>query len=121
MTVKIAFRVNEVVEAGDRLRAAADAYDQTLAEMFAGWVETVAEAMREEIPKDTWETADSVEVRFDGPTSATVGPTNRDGKGRPVGFFINYGTGRQPPDDFIGRTATRARDALDNLNVGAVL
>lgn len=121
MTTKIAFRVNEAIEAGAALRAAADAYGQSARESFTAWVETTTEAMREEVPKESWETHDSIEAQHHGPMEATIGPTNRDDAGRPVAFFINYGRGGQPPDDFIGRTTARSQAAIDDFDISGVL
>jgi hypothetical protein len=83
--------------------------------------EAVADRMRREIPELSGETRRSVTVERSDELTATIGPTNRDEKGRPVGFFINYGTGRQAPDDFIGRTAAEARKAASTFEVGDVL
>lgn len=116
-----AFDVSEVVEAAERLRESATNADKTLEHQFVRWVEGVADVMRDEIPKDTQETADSVTTDYGDGLTATIGPTNTDERGRPVGFFVNYGTGRQAPDDFIGRTASRAPDELGDFDVSEVL
>lgn len=116
-----AFDVSEVVEQAAALRTAAVFADESLREVFDRWVDRTADAMREEIPRDSNETAESVTVEDGDGLVATIGPTNVDDKGRPVGFFINFGTGRQSPDDFIGRTAARAPGLLDDFDVSAVL
>lgn len=121
MTVKVAFRVNEVVEFAGFMRASADQADGNFTETFDQWVEEAEAIMRDEVPKDTWDTHDSITVERNSKTSATIGPTNRDAQGRPVGFFINYGTASQPPDDFIGRTAERAQEAAGAFTVADVL
>jgi hypothetical protein len=116
-----AFDVSQVVAQADRLRDSAANAEKTLEHQFVRWVEDVADVMRDEIPKDTHETADSVTTDYGEGLSATIGPTNTDERGRPVGFFINYGAGGRSPDDFIGRTATRAPQSLDQLDVREVL
>lgn len=116
-----AFNVSAVVEQADRLRAAAERTDESLRSTFDAWTAKTATVMVDEIPRDSGETAESVTVEDGDGLSATIGPTNRDDKGRPVGFFINFGTGRQGPDDFIGRTAARAPGLLDDFDVTAVL
>lgn len=117
----VAFQVSEVVEAAERLREAADKTDMALGDTFRTWAKSAEKFMRDEVPKDTWETHDSITVEYDEGLTATIGPTNRDEKGRPVAFFINYGTKAQPPNDFIGRTTRRARKALQDFDVADVL
>lgn len=116
-----AFDVSEIVEMADHFRDSAATADQSLEHQFVRWVEDVADVMRDEIPTDTHETANSVTTEYGDGLTATIGPTNTDDKGRPVGFFINYGTAAQGPDDFIGRTAARAGQSLDELDVSEVL
>lgn len=116
-----AFDVSELVNLADDLRTKAGQTDEALRPTFDRWAEDVADVMRDEIPKETEETANSVTVEAGQGLSATVGPTNTDERGRPVGFFINYGTGAQAPDDFIGRTAARAPQALGDFDVREVL
>ena len=97
----------------DKLRDAATQSNRTIGDAFDDWAERVADVMREEIPKDTGETADSVTVQprsRGGQHRARIGPTNVDERGRPVGFYLNYGAAGRPPDDFIGRTAARVLD-----------
>lgn len=115
MTAKVAFKVNEVVDAGEALRSAAAAAEEELEPSFRRWVEATRDVMHHEIPVDQGETRRSLTVQYGDGLSATIGPTNRDKRGRPVGFFINYGTGRQQPDDFIGRTARRAPALIGRL------
>jgi len=117
----VAFRTSELLDVAEQLRQAAAQAETNLADEMDGWADATADVMRDEIPVLSAETRDSVTVNRPGPLVATIGPTNRDDSGRPVGFFINYGTGRQGPDDFIGRTAAAARDAAANFDVGAVL
>lgn len=116
-----AFDVSEVVAQADRLRDSAANAERALEHQFVRWVEDVADVMRDEIPKETHETANSVTTDYGDGLVATIGPTNVDDKGRPVGFFINYGAGGRSPDDFIGRTAARAPQSLDQLDVREVL
>lgn len=117
---RVAFDVAEVVAFAGYLQSAAGEVDGTLAEAFDGWVDEVADIMRDEVPKDTWELHDSITVERDGLT-ATIGPTNVDDKGRPIGFFVNYGAGNRPPNDFIGRTAALAGEAAGAFSVEDVL
>ena len=116
-----AFDVSEVVNMADQLRAAATEADKSLRQTFDRWADDVADVMRGEIPVESGETRDSVTVNEGDGLSATIGPTNTDERGRPVAFFLNYGTGSQAPDDFIGRTASRARSMLDDFDVRDVL
>lgn len=116
----IAFQVAEVAEAADRLRAAASQTGSALSDQFDMWAESVADIMHEEIPEDSGDTRESVTIERHGPLTATIGPTNTDDAGRPIGFFINYGAGAKDPNDFIGRTAEQASDAVD-INLDGVL
>ena len=47
-------------------------------------------------------------VSYDGPepveNGVTIGPTNTDPDGKPIGFFIEYGTSDTDPDPFVMRT-----------------
>jgi hypothetical protein len=116
----IAFDVAEVVEFAGYLHAKAEDADGTLAEAFGGWVDEVADIMVDEIPVDQGDMRDSVTVERDG-LEATIGPTNTDDRGRPIGFFVNYGAGNRPPNDFIGRTAALAAEAAGAFSVADVL
>ncbi len=117
----VAFDVSEVVEFAGYLRAAATDADGTLAEAFDGWVDEVADIMADEVPVDQGTMKDSITVEKHGPLTATIGPTNTDDQGRPIGFFVNYGAGNRGPDDFIGRTAALAGEAAAAFSVADVL
>jgi hypothetical protein len=116
----VAFDVSEVVEFAGYLHAAAQDADGNLAEAFGAWVDEAADIMADEVPVDQGTMKDSITVERDGLT-ATIGPTNVDDKGRPIGFFVNYGAGRRSPNDFIGRTAARASEAAGAFSVADVL
>ena len=71
--------------------------------------------MRAEVPVDEGETRDHVTVEVDDDGfGGSVGPTNRDAKGRPIGFFIEYGTSDTAPDPFVKRTADWAAKEMPN-------
>lgn len=119
----VAFDVSEVVDLSDFLRATAENVEEaggTLAEAFSEWVDETADIMRDEVPVDQGEMRGSITVEMDG-LSATIGPTNTDERGRPIGFFVNYGAGNRAPNDFIGRTAERAREAAGAFSVADIL
>lgn len=122
MALTIAVHTPRIRIAADGLREAARRYDQTFEESFVAWAESTADAMREEIPKDTHETSESVTVKYGSRgnrRTAAIGPTNRDAKGKPVGFFLNYGAAGRTPANFIGATDERARDI--DFEIGFVL
>ena len=117
----VAFDVSEVVDFTERLRDASDNIEATTGEWLEGWADAVADQMREEVPVDEGDMKDSITVEMEG-LSATIGPTNTDDQGRPIGFFVNYGAGNRSPNDFIGRTAAFARDrGADALDLGQLL
>ena len=97
------------------LRITADAFLQRAAsfrvdgDVLAEWADETARIMAEEVPYDIGTMAESITVVIDG-DSAKIGPTNRDGQGRPIAHFHQYGYRGKPPDDFLGRTALRARE-----------
>ena len=117
----VAFEVSEVVEMAERLRESAANVETSLEHQFVRWVESVAETMVDEIPRDSGDTGDSVTINYGDGLTATIGPTNRDDAGRPIGFFLNYGAGGRSPDDFIGRTAARTEETLGGFDVSEVL
>lgn len=90
----------------NRLLRLADEGVQTAVREFMGKaLNDAADKMREEVPKDTRETHDSITVEMDGDgMGGSVGPTNVDERGRPVGFFIAHGHGDVPPNPFDLRT-----------------
>jgi hypothetical protein len=118
---RAAFDVTEVVEFAGYLHGLADDADGNLEEAFGAWADETADIMRDEVPKDTWEMHDSITVERHGPLTARIGPTNVDDAGRPIGFFVNYGAGNRPPNDFIGRTADRAGEAAGAFTVEDLL
>jgi hypothetical protein len=117
---RVAFDATEIVQVADRLAHVAEAYDTTVGETFDAWVDSTADIMRAEIPVDQGDMRDSVTVERDGMV-ATIGPTNTDDKGRPIGFFVNYGAGNRAPNDFVGRTADQAREAIYGLQLPDLL
>lgn len=121
MAATVSVNTSELQALAGRMSDAAAAADDRLEPTFRRWAQSVWTVMREEVPVNTEETRNSITVEWGDGLSATVGPTNRDKKGRPVGRFINYGTRRQAPNDFVGRTAVRARQDLDLLDVADVL
>ena len=107
----VAFQVSEVVAMADHLKEAAQVAPDRLQPSFAEWVDETYDIMQDEMPELTGELKESTTVEWDGPLSATIGPTNTDDAGRPIGFFVNYGAGNRDPDDFIDRTAMRSGEA----------
>jgi len=108
----------DVERVADELRARADRTGATVKDLVADWAEGVADIMREEVPKDSWETHDSITVTPFGKAGARIGPTNRDPNGVPVAQFIEYGRpGVQDPDPFLKRTAGRVMEAFDAEDV----
>jgi hypothetical protein len=116
-----AFDVSEVVDAATQLRGAARLSGRTLHRQVEEWAQATARSMRREIPEVSGETRRSVTVDRPDELTATVGPTNRDEQGRPVGFFLQYGPGNRQPDDFIGRTAVHARKLAGEVDPSGVL
>jgi hypothetical protein len=116
-----AFDVSEVVSAATQLREAAKLSGRTLDRQVEEWAQATARSMRREIPQVSGETRRSVTVDRPDELTATVGPTNRDEQGRPVGFFLQYGPGNRQPDDFIGRSAVHAKRLVDAVDVSDVL
>ena len=99
-------------EAGQALRDRAERTGAEIPELFSRWAEGVADIMREEVPKDSWETHDSITVTNYGGLLAKIGPTNRDDAGVPIAQYIEYGRpGVQDPDPFIHRTRNRVMEA----------
>lgn len=122
MALTMQVHTQRVSATAEQMQNAARHYGQTFDETFGAWADSVGDAMREEIPKDTHETSESVtvEYRSRGPLKvARIGPTNTDSRGRPIGFYINYGAAGRPPVDFIGSTRLRAEDV--DFDVGSVL
>lgn len=117
----VRFSAMELEAAAGRFAEAADQADTTIGTTFRRFVDQVAEDMREEVPVDSGETRDSITVEHQGGLNATVGPTNVDAQGRRVAAFIVYGTARQAPNDFLGRTAVRARESLTDFDLSDVL
>lgn len=65
------------------------------------------------VPVLSKETRNSITVEVEeGGMAASVGPTNRDKKGRPVGFFIEYGTAAQAPQPYVRPSAKWAEKNL---------
>ena len=87
---------------------------------FEEWAEATAEIMREEVPVDSGDTRDSIEVRRTT-SGVKIGPTNRDPQGRPIGVFIYYGTRGRAGDKFLDRTAERAREQAPQLDLDGLL
>lgn len=112
--------VTELEVLAGRLENAADGVDDRARRFIEDASEDVRRRMRREVPIESGETRESITVDNDG-LSASVGPTNRDRKGRPVGFFIEYGTGRQAPDPFVRRTAEWAERTLPDRAASEVL
>lgn len=76
----------------------------------------LVDKMREEVPRDSDDTYDSIEAQYDADgLGVSVGPTNRDEKGRPVGYFIEHGTNDTTPDPFVLRTAMWAERTMPGL------
>ena len=117
----VAFDVSEVVEVGDRLRFAADNADATLSDAFDDWTEQVRDVMVDEMPVDEGTMRESTTIEKHGLLEATIGPTNTDDRGRPIGFFVNYGAGNRAPNDFIGRTAATAGDMTPDVGLDELL
>lgn len=76
--------------------------------------ERMAGIMREDVPVDEGELRDSIEASTEG-LSAEAGPTARHGP------FVQWGTYKDPPQDFITRAGDEASDDLATklLLVGA--
>ena len=78
--------------------------------------DTAVEVQAEQIarvPVFEGETRDSIEIQYsDDGLTASIGPTNVDEKGRPVGFFIEYGRTNQDPQPFVRPSAKHADKAL---------
>lgn len=101
---------------------------EALADQLAQWGEdgekacrravsmTAIEVQAEQIvhvPVDSGETRDSIRIKYrDEGLSASIGPTNRDSKGAPVGFFIEFGRGGQEPHPFVRPSVKYAQGAL---------
>ena len=117
----VAFDVSDVVEVGDRLRFAANNAGATLSDAFDDWAEQVRDVMVDEMPEDEGTMKESTTIEKQGLLEATIGPTNTDEAGRPIGFFVNYGAGNRDPNDFIGRTAATAGDMTPDINLDGVL
>jgi|GEM_PF-6261528 len=107
-------RAADLIAAAESLQQRADRTGAKMGDLLDRWAEGVADIMREEVPKDSWETHDSITVDRVGQRSRRVGPTNRDPKGVPVAQFIEYGRpGVQDPDPFLHRTAGRVMEAAE--------
>lgn len=107
-------RVDDLLKAAESLQERAARTGVTMPDLVQRWAEGVADIMREEVPKDSWETHDSITVTTFGKSGARIGPTNRDDAGVPVAQFIEYGRpGVQDPDPFLHRTAGRVMEAAD--------
>lgn len=110
----VTVRASDLLDAANQLRSRADRTGANLNDLVQEWAEGVADIMREEVPKDSWETHDSITVTPFGKAGARIGPTNRDPNGVPVAQFIEYGRpGVQDPDPFLHRTAGRIMEAVD--------
>lgn len=101
------------VFAGDLRRLADEGVQTEVRAFMRRALDDVAAKMREEVPKDSGETHDSITVEVDDDgMGGSVGPTNVDERGRPVGFFIAHGTSDTPPNPFDLRTALWAEKEI---------
>lgn len=96
----------QLAEAGDQAIEASREFVRDVAP-------NVQRRMRTEVPVDDGDTRDEITVDIDGDgMGASIGPTNVDNRGRPVGFFIEYGTSDTPPNPFVRRTSEWAARTL---------
>lgn len=95
------------------LRLADEGVQIAVRDLMGDALRDTAAKMRSEVPKDTSETHDSITVDVDDDgMGGSVGPTNVDEKGRPVGFFIAHGAGGRAPNPFDLRTALWAEKEI---------
>lgn len=105
--------ISELELFAGQLADAANGAEDRVRSFIAEAAEDVAAHMADEVPVDSGETRDSITVEFgDDGMSASIGPTNTDEGGRPVGFFIEHGAGNRAPDPFVLRTSLWAESEL---------
>ena len=109
--------VSEIELFGEHLREAVDITDERVADFVAESLDNAADRMRSEIPlgigSHGQHERESVTVELDSDgLGGSVGPTETDPKGKPTGFFLQYGHGSVAPNDFIGRTTAYIEKAI---------
>ncbi len=105
--------VSELLLLADHLDSMGPEVDERAKAFIVKAGDDMVARMRDEVPVDSGDTKDSIDAQIgDNGMSVSVGPTNVDGKGRPVGFFIEHGAYDIPPDPFVLRTAVWAEGVM---------
>lgn len=114
--------VAEIEALADRIVEAGSEAEARLRDVVRTTALDAQQFMRRVVPVDEGDTRDSITVEIDG-LVASVGPTNLDPNGKPIGFFIENGTDDTAPRPFArptgkwlaGEFPARAADAMDGL------
>jgi len=110
---KVAFKTTELIDLADQLDRWAELGDQAVIRAIRETADDVYDEQFRRVPVDSGDTRDSITVLYaDQGRTASIGPTNRDDSGKPVGFFIEYGARGIEPVPFVRQSAKHARTAL---------
>ena len=121
----VSINMSELLDLRLKFAEAADTAEGGIVDQFGNWVDEVYEIMREEVPVDTGELRDSIKVERRTPLRAVVRPhkevSSRRRRNYNLGFMLNYGTAKMPPDNFMDRTRMRAIEVAPEVNLTGAL